>query len=149
MTIRNLTIAEYFHLAMPLARDNWQETGFGFPFAPSYAHYAAMEAAGLLVFVGAFDGDNLVGYCTAIVTGHPYNPDVIMANSDALFVAHDHRGGALPGRLIRFVEREAKARGATRMLWHARAGTPLASVMERRGYRPVDMIVMKEFDHGD
>ena len=82
--------------------------------------------------------------CTVVVVPHPHNPAVVVASNDALFVAPAWRSGLVAGRLIRTAEREAKARGAHRFTWHCRAGTGLASMLARRGYTPVDQVVMKE-----
>ena len=78
-------------------------------------------------------------------------PSIIdrMVASDALFVHPDYRGGSTGARLILEAERVATERGAMRMLWHTRAGTPLAAVLTRRGYEPADITVMKRLNHGN
>ena len=60
-----------------------------------------------------------------------------------MFVAPEYRKTGAAARLILATEREAAARGANRMLWHTRAGTPLAAAMLKRGYTPADTVVMK------
>jgi GNAT superfamily N-acetyltransferase len=77
------------------------------------------------------------------VTNHMHNPAIKVASNDALFVRPDHRG-ITAGRLIIAAEREAARRGATRILWHTRAGTNLADAFTKRGYKPADIVVMKE-----
>ncbi len=122
---------------------NWAETGFDFPFAPDVAAYQRLFDAGIVFAVAAFDNDQIIGYCTVCVIPHPHNPDIVVASNDALFVDPVHRGGTVAPRLIRAAEDEARRRGASRFTWHCRAGTPLADVLTRHGYSPVDIVVMK------
>lgn len=123
--------------------DNWEETGFDFEFRPSVDMYRhAVESGAMFVLVVCLENE-IVGYCSMFVHPHMHNPKVIMAANDALFVKKEYRG-IISGRLIRSAEAEAKKRGATRVLWHTRAGTALAAMLERRGYTAADVVVMKE-----
>lgn len=142
--IRLINILDHAESCLDLMKRNWAETGFDFEFRPDFQRYATMQRAGVLFALAAFHGEDIVGYCTVAVTPHPYNPTVTMAASDALFVAPEHRV-TLPARLIRSVEQAALDAGASRMLWHCRAGTTLASIFEKRGYEPVDQVVMRIF----
>lgn len=126
-----------------LMRQNWEETGFGFEFKPSVETYQAIVDLGLMFVLAAFDGDEIVGYCTMVITNHMHNPCIKVAANDALFVRPDRRG-ITAGRLIVAAEREAAKRGATRVMWHTRAGTNLANAFIKRGYATADIVVMKE-----
>lgn len=132
----------------PLLELNWAETGFDFPFDPDVEMYGRLFSLGLLFAVSARVDGEIVGYCTVCVTPHAHNPAVLVASNDALFVHPDHRSGTVGARLIRFAEDCALERGASRFLWHCRAGTPLAATLERHGYTPADIVVMKELHHG-
>ena len=144
MEYRVVNPAEWIERAMPLLRTNWAETGFDFGFAPDVAAYQRLHDAGLVFAMVALDGVEVEGYCSVTVVPHPHNPAVTVASNDALFVAPRWRSTLLPGRLIRLAEQEAAARGARRFTWHCRAGTPLAAMLARHGYQPVDQVVMKE-----
>jgi GNAT superfamily N-acetyltransferase len=135
--------AVYMQRISALMLDNWEETGFDFEFAPSVEMYQQAVAKGVMFALAAVDGDDVIGYCTMAVTPHMHNPSVIVAANDALFVRKDRRG-IVSARLIVAAEDEAKRRGASRVLWHTRAGTGLAHMLERRGYTPSDVVVMKE-----
>lgn len=137
-------IAEHAASVQALFAANWAETGFGFPLAPDIAQYQALQDAGALFALAAWRGGEIVGYSSAFVQPHLFNPAVVCCASDALFVHPAHRAGTLGARLIVATEQEARRRGAVRMLWHTRAGTPLAQAMLRRGYQPADVVVMKE-----
>lgn len=123
---------------------NWQETGFDFDFNPDVETYRKLHDAGLMFAVAAFVDECIVGYCSVAVVGHPHNPSVKVASNDALFVDPGYRNGLLSGRLINSAVREARRRGATRFTWHCRAGTDFADMLMRHGYKPVDIVVMKE-----
>lgn len=138
-----LNPAEWIPRAGDLLAANWAETGFDFPFAPDVAMYQRMFEAGIVFAVGAFKGDEIAGYCTVCVVPHVHNPSVVVASNDALFVAEAYRNGTAAGRLILAAEGEAKRRGASRFAWHCRAGTPLAAMLTRHGYAPIDNVVMK------
>ena len=149
MEYRIVNPADWIERAMPLLRQNWAETGFDFEFAPDVSAYQRLFDAGVVFGVGALDGQDVAGYCTVTVVRHPHNPAVVVASNDALFVKPEWRGGAVALRLIQAAESEAVRRGAMRFTWHTRAGTSLAAVLERRGYKPADVVVMKELEHGN
>ena len=144
MEYRIVNPAGWIARAEPLMRANWAETGFDFDFAPDVDAYQRMHDAGLMFAIAALDGEDLIGYCTAVVGAHLFNPAVLVASHDALFVARKWRGGTVAARLISAAEAEAKRRGASRFCWHTRAGTGMAAMLERRGYRPADVVVFKE-----
>ena len=142
--LRIVNPAEWIPRVRDLLAANWAETGFDFPFDPDVGAYQRLYDKGMVFAVGAFDGDAVVGYCAVTVAAHAHNPAVLVAGNDALFVAPAWRNTMVAGKLVRAAEAEASRRGATRFTWHCRAGTPLASMLARRGYTPVDQVVMKE-----
>jgi len=136
--------AEWIDKIRPLTQANWAETGFDFPFAPDVEAYGRLWDAGYVFAVGAFVGDEVVGYAVITVVPHPHNPAVVVAANDALFVAPTYRNGITSGRLILAAEAEAKRRGARKIVWHTRAGTPLATMLQTHGYAPIDVCVGKD-----
>lgn len=138
-----LNPAELIPRITDLLAANWAETGFDFPFDPDVGMYQRMFEAGIVFAVAAFSSDEIVGYCTVCVVPHAHNPAVLVASNDALFVAPAHRNGTAAGRLILAAEAEAKRRGASRFSWHCRAGTPLAEMLTKHGYLPIDTVVVK------
>lgn len=141
-TIELADIARDGPACLDLMQRNWDETGFDFELRPDFDRYAQLQAAGLTFALAARAEGEIVGYCSVTMVSHPFNPAVICAANDTLFVAPEHRG-LTAGRLIKAAEDEARRRGAHRMLWHTRAGTPLAAVLQRHGYTAVDVVVMK------
>lgn len=144
MPVREIDIAEHFDAALPLMEANWRETGCGFDFKPSRELFVQGQAMGMVYAMGAFIGDELVGYASAIVAPHPFNPEVTCASNNVLYVVPQYRSGVLPGRLMLGMERAAQARGARFVFWHTRAGTPVAEMMAEHGYENGDLVMMKE-----
>lgn len=141
--IVEIQAADYIEQSMVLIRDNWLETGFDFAISPDFEMIRRLQECGVMFVVGAFYNHELVGYSSAVVSPHHFNSSIICCNSDALFVHPKHRNHSIPLRLMQETERIGKERGASRMLWHTRAGTDLARVLEKRGYEPADVVVMK------
>lgn len=144
LVVREVSFSEHIDSVGKLLADNWKETGFGFDFELDVGAYRRFETLGLLLAVAAFDGESIIGYSTAMIAPHPYNPGIVCANSDALFVQPAYRNGRTALLLLRETERAAKSRNARYMLWHTRGGTRFADMLERRGYAPADVIMMRE-----
>jgi hypothetical protein len=90
--------------------------------------------------MGAFDGDELVGYSINIVSKNLHYSDLVVCQNDILFVSGDYRKGATGLRLMRDTERAASALGAKLMLWHAKPETNLHAVLPRLKYRVQDVV---------
>lgn len=143
LAIREIQAADHIGKVQDLLAENWAETGFDFDLRPDVEMVRRLQDAGLLFVLAAFDDDELIGYSSAMVIPHTYNPAIICCNSDALFVRRPWRKTSIGARLIAETERVGAQRGAVRMLWHTRAGTPLAAMLAKRGYEPADVVVMK------
>lgn len=134
---------EYLERVLPLVREHWREVGFDFEPQPDAAAYRRLHDAGVLFALVAMEGDEVVGYCTVIVSPHLHNPSIVVAASDALFVRPDARRSTTAGRLIRAAEDEARERGASRFTWACRAGTGIAEMFKAHGYATADEVVMR------
>lgn len=134
---------EYLERVRPLVVAHWREAGFDFEPQPDAAAYQRLSDAGILFALVAQEGDEVVGYCTVIISPHLHNPAVVVAASDAIFVLPDARKGTTAGRLIKAAEEAARDRGAHRFTWNCRAGTPFAAMLTAHGYSPADMVVSR------
>jgi GNAT superfamily N-acetyltransferase len=143
LVIKEIRAADYIEPFMGMLRENWVETGFDFALVPDIETIDQLQAMRVLFVLGAFADDTLVGYSSAMVSGHTYNRHVKMCNSDALFVRKPWRPSSVGARLVIATEKLAAELGAVRMLWHTRAGTPFAETLQKRGYEAADIIVMK------
>jgi len=110
---------------------------------PDIETYLKLQANGSLLALGAFNDDELVGYSINIIVRNLHYADVMMCQSDVIFVRDDKRQGSTGLRLIRETERLARARGADVMLWHAKPKTNLADVLQRLEYGIQDIVYMR------
>lgn len=143
----------------PVSLQEWREAGDGLfrlhydevarnkrvmVLDPDWPKYEALAAAGMLVILGAFDGDALVGYSASFLATHPHYRGLLIGQNDALFVLKERRAGRVGVELIRETERVCMEHGARLMLWHAKQGTTLERLMPRLGYGVQDVIFAKE-----
>lgn len=109
--------------------------------APDMPRYIACEQAGALFVLTARDEGRLVGYSVNFIGQHLHYSALRYANNDLLFLAKTHRKGTLGLRLIRETEREAKARGARLMVWHAKSDSALHQMFDQMApYRVQDIM---------
>jgi predicted GNAT superfamily acetyltransferase len=147
--IREIEIADWLDRAAELYCDHAAELA-EFPELNPEEHppeplapvYVEMSRLGLLVALGAFRGEELVGYCVAFLSKHPHYRDLVVAQCDVLYVSPTARG-ATGLRLKAHMERIAIQRGAAVMLWTARPGSDLQAVLNAQGYRCQEIIYSK------
>lgn len=146
--IRESNVGEMLAQAEQLFADHWDEIALNkqvMVLKPDTARYEAMDKAGCLLILAAFDqAGALVGYSVNFVLRHLHYADLCTASNDLLFVAKEHRQGRLGLQLIRATEARAKDMGARLVLWHAKPNTPLAEIMPRMGYGVQDIIFSRE-----
>ena len=107
---------------------------------PDISTYEMLESKNALLSLGAFDGDEIVGYSVNIMAHNLHYSDLMMCQSDVLYVREDKRQGPAGLKLMRETERLAKERGAQMMLWHAKPDTNLDQILPRMGYRVQDVV---------
>lgn len=142
--IREVTnIAEAIQANEALGREHYEEIALNkrvMVYAPDITKYKALEAAGALLNLGMFDGDQLVGYSVNILHQHLHYKDLLVANNDMLFVSKDNRLGTAGLKLIRATTKACRERGAQLMLWHAKQNTPLAALLPKIGCGVQDIL---------
>lgn len=112
---------------------------------PDWAKYQALEAAGIVLALFAWAGDELIGYSVTFIGPHLHYKQLRYAHNDVLFLAQNYRGAPRVGmQLIAETERLAKERGARLMTWHAKQGTALDSLLRREGYAVQDILYTRE-----
>ena len=68
--IRESTVAEFAQYAATLFDEHWQEVALNkqvMILKPDWQRYEAMEQQGALLALGAFDGDEMIGYSVSFV----------------------------------------------------------------------------------
>lgn len=147
MKIMEVKPSEWIDRARPLFEESWRENMEQKGLPPPEVDmrvFNTLEDAGMLVaLVALTNSDEIVGYTISItVPMFLYGNHVVM-NNESIFVRKDHRG-ITPLRLIRATEQAAKARGASRMLWHSMPGTRAEDLWRRLGYETFDTVWTKE-----
>lgn len=149
MTVRivEISVSEQIGQVGELLREHWLELAKNkhlMVLKPDAEKYAQLERAGIVLALGAFDGDVMVGYSVSFVSQHLHYADLRYVHNDVLFIAKSHRHGRTGYRLIQATEQLAKARGAQMLVWHAKQDTPLDSLLPRLGYGVQDILYSKE-----
>lgn len=99
--------------------------------APDWGRYATLWNEKKLFCLFAFEDNLLIGYSCNIIGPHLHYKDLIVSSNDVLFVGETYRGTA-GARLMAATVAEAKARGAAIHLWHAKEGSTLDRIMDRK-----------------
>lgn len=111
--------------------------------APDFPTYEALQAAGALLSIAAFDVDEIVGYSINVLARNLHYADVFMCQNDVLFFTPAHRRGRTGLKLIAETERMARERGCHIVLWHAKPNTSLDQILRRKNYKTQDIVYTK------
>jgi GNAT superfamily N-acetyltransferase len=107
-----------------------------------WAHYKALEQAGAMTAIGAFKGDELVGFICVLASRVPHYGHSL-AVTESFFVAKAHRKGGVGVKLLKAAEERAREVGATCLMVSAPAGGTLERVMPRMGYRHSNTVFVR------
>lgn len=107
----------------------------------NWQFYEQQELEGDLILLGVYDAGDVVGYSAAVLTEHP-NSGVLQCLSLAVYVRPEYRGGV---DLLLSTELEARKHGARRILWSAKPGSKLDTVLrQRKGVHKHEVTYAKE-----
>ncbi len=144
-TVRIVDALTRLDLIEGLMRDNWSETGIDIDFKLDIDMYIALSKSEMFFAIAAEDSArNVVGYCTVIMSSHIHSADTVIAANDSLYLIPELRSGTIGGRIIMLAEREARDRGANYFSWHCPYGGALSTMLSKRGYTPVETVLMGE-----
>lgn len=97
--------------------------------------YRGFEAAGRMHLLGAFRGNELIGFSVVFSTPVPHWRDKLIGMSESIFVTPSARSGGAGLRLIRGNEGVAHSVGVRDFYMSAPVGSRLAQILPRQGYR--------------
>lgn len=146
-SIRPIKVMEWIDRVGPLIEEHWQEIALNkrlMVLKPNVEVYEGLERENRVIALGAFVGDEMVGYSVNVLVQHLHYADLLVAQNDIVFIAKTHRHGRLGVALIQRTEIAVKERGARMLFWHAKQGTPLESLLPRMGYGVQDIVFSKE-----
>ncbi len=129
------TVAGARHFIEPMLALHYDElcTDKSMQLAPDWGKYEAMYGADALVITVVFDGNVCVGYEVCFLQPHVHYRGTVVAWSDVLFVHKAYRNTTAGGRLMLATAKECKARGAHKLLRHAKPNTALDTMLAARG----------------
>ncbi|MEQ0776171.1 GNAT family N-acetyltransferase [Paraburkholderia tropica] len=107
--------------------------------------YRAMEAAGLGWCIGAWRGDELIGFGVVTLTKLPHFSK-LAGCLISYFVAAAGRDGSAGTRIREEAEHIAKARGAVGLMISAPCESRLDVILPRVGYRATNRLYFRGFD---
>lgn len=140
--VRATTVDELLAVGQELFAANWDESGTKARFRLHDDLYRQWAAAGVLCAVGAWSGDELVGYAVAPMVPHAHTGR-LAAMVDAIYVSPPHRGD-LHAQIMHAIGEEAAQRGAAEMLYAAKPGSAMDHIMRRRGCELREHIYVQE-----
>lgn len=104
--------------------------------------YQQMEAMGIFHLLAAYEGEELIGFMTMIVTVLPHY-GVRTATAESVFVAEGHRKSGIGLKLIRDAEKWATEMGASGIFLSAPSQGKLSMIAPRIGYRQTNQVFFK------
>ena len=145
LSIRRATVAELFDSpAFPLLADAYRvEAGrnaslYGTP--PDRGVYEQRQASGMFHVVGAFDGNDVVGFAGLFVTPVAHFTGKLIGTVETLYLSPTYRPGGGGAQLLRCVEDVAREHGATSLYLNAPIGGRLPRILERSTYTEVGRV---------
>lgn len=154
ITFRITTIAEALSRGITdMAEDNFAEVEHfrdRFPFQPNWRAFQRDERLGDFFGIGAFRGDDMVGYAGYIVGASDHHKNDLWAINKVLYMAPPHRGWDSIA-LMHAGEEEARRRGAKVILQAVKEpnstdgerSAKLEVLLQRQGYQPFERILAK------
>lgn len=124
-----------------LIDQEWEEIGDEPDIKPDidWKQVALMEEVGMLLAFTARDDGKLVGYCLVTKSVGLANKALVIAESQALFVSKEHRGGRVAINIIKFAEKCLKEDGVNRFNINSSAYIDLTPLMNRLGFKKIEV----------
>lgn len=114
------------------------------PASAQFETYYALESAGVLHPIAAFDGPLLAGVVLILATKMPHY-SVMTATTESFFVSKVYRPSNLGLRLLAYAEATAADLGAGALMISTPVGGALAAVMRRiKSYRHSNEVFVKK-----
>lgn len=146
MKIVETTVADKIEQVGKLLMAHWDELATNhelMELKPAVEKYAAMEKAGVLFSLCAYEGSEIVGYSVNTFGPNLHYSNLIVSMNDVLFLSKPFRNAKFGGALMAATEQAAKARSAGMHIWHAKPNTALDSLLASSHYTVQDILYSK------
>jgi hypothetical protein len=135
------------HELGPLHALHWAETErhrHGLPLQPNLAYLRAADRAGTMVQCTVRRDSALVGHLRMYLA-ESLHTSTLFAEEDTLFILPSCRGGYLPIRLLRYMERVLRQLGVREIRANSKLLNRADVLMRRMGYEAVALQFIKTF----
>jgi GNAT superfamily N-acetyltransferase len=144
--IKQLPLIPTLYELKDLFEQHWEEVygKTGRKVDIDFPTYGKMENAGAAFgLFGLYDG-LIVGYSVNVIAPNVHSAGHLTCNNDALYVDPLFRDTPLGIKLIKNTQSKAKELGADMMGWNSPLNSPLRKILERLGYTPLEVVLVKE-----
>ena len=142
VVVRGGTLAEVCKFGYDLLQAHAEEAepGMASKLAPDWPRYQELQEGGNLIILLAWHDHTLLGYAVAVVFPSAHYARTVICQHDLLYVRPEWRSRGIGLRLIQRLRGEAKARGATDLLMHAKPGSTLEALLPRLGFKAEETV---------
>jgi hypothetical protein len=136
--------------AAPLLVRHWKEIAHyqDIVLDPDVSAYHYLEKCGGLRVFTARDEGKLAGYVVFFVRHNMHYKESLQAVQDVLFLDEPYRKGFTGIKLIKYADESLADDGVQVVYHHVKAAHDFGPILERMGYRLVDLIYARRLDHG-
>lgn len=114
------------------------------PLDPDYDKYMALDDAGLLSVVVAYNTNNhLIGYCVDLMMNHLHHKTLSYAVNDVLYVRPEYRRTAVPLELLNYTGEHLTRLGISVHIIHMKMYKKFQRLAEAAGYDPHEISYLK------
>ena len=132
----------------PMFYTHWMEIGAfdkeKTPLSIDWDRYKILEENDNLFMFTVRDNKKLVGYYVAFIINHMHYNQTFCANCDIIYLDPKYRKGMIGYKLIKKSEKMLISLGVTILVFSFKADKSLVKLMERLGYKPLDVQYYKE-----
>ena len=109
--------------------------------------YRQMEDAGVFYLFTVRDGDQLIGYCSFIVSQDPHYKGRLVALQDSIFVLKEYRSKGVGNDLIDYCDDILEKGFKVKSIQHnVNIKIDFSPLLERKGYKPTEKVLIKRFE---
>lgn len=139
--------AELFTELFPLLEKHWAEVAHfkDIELEPDFDAYLTIDKQGAMrIFTARDDQQRLVGYSVFFVRSNIHYKSSIQASQDVIFIDPGVRG--FGAEFILWCDEQLKSEGIQAVYHHVKAAHNFGPMLERLGYKLVDLIFTKRLN---
>lgn len=106
--------------------------------------YIFLQQKGLLIPIGVFKDDKMIGYSCMHITESLHYKNKIVALSDAIFIKKDFRKSSVGLRLIKETEKICFSVGVKEIHWYVKPNSALQKIFDLKKYTIRDIVYIKQ-----